>query len=89
MSHPSRTRCVDGRLMRHDPQPDDPYLETDIGECGECEGVGCETCEACEGTFRRDEPHAVECFETTDLILCADCWADALVDSQKEADEDE
>lgn len=36
-----RTRCVDGRLMRSDPQPDDPDLETDIGKCPECDGVGC------------------------------------------------
>jgi len=36
-----RTRCVDGRLMRHDPQHDDPDLETDIGTCQECEGNGC------------------------------------------------
>lgn len=34
-------RCVDGRLMRHDPQPDDPELETDVGQCPECEGKGC------------------------------------------------
>ena len=42
--HPdySTTRCVDGRLMRHDSQPDDPYLETDIGKCPECKGKGCE-----------------------------------------------
>lgn len=36
------TRCVQGRLMRHDPQPDDPYFETDIGECPECEGESCD-----------------------------------------------
>ena len=30
------TRCVEGRLMRHDPQHDDPYLETDVGECPDC-----------------------------------------------------
>ncbi len=36
-----RTRCVDGRLMRHDPQYDDPDLETDIGTCPKCEGEGC------------------------------------------------
>ena len=35
-------RCVDGRLWRHDPQHDDPYLETDIGQCPECEGKGCD-----------------------------------------------
>lgn len=36
------TRCLDGRLMRYDPQPDDPSLETDIGACPECDGRGCE-----------------------------------------------
>ena len=48
-------RCVDGRLMRHDPQSDDPYLETDRGECPDCAGEGCEAirrhaethCECC------------------------------------------
>ena len=34
-------RCVDGRLMRHDPQLDDPDLETDVGECPDCSGKGC------------------------------------------------
>jgi hypothetical protein len=34
-------KCKDGRLMRHDPQNDDPYLETDIGKCPECNGHGC------------------------------------------------
>lgn len=34
-------RCVEGRLFRHDPQSDDPYLETDIGECPDCSGDGC------------------------------------------------
>ena len=37
-----RIRCVDGRLMRHDPQPDDPYLETDVGKCERCGGRGCD-----------------------------------------------
>jgi hypothetical protein len=41
------TRCVDGRLMRHDPQFDDPDLETDVGECPECEGDGCKECDCC------------------------------------------
>jgi hypothetical protein len=36
-------RCVDGRRCRHDPQEDDPYLETDVGPCNECEGIGCDT----------------------------------------------
>jgi hypothetical protein len=35
-------RCVDGRLYRHDPQADDPYLETDVGTCPDCHGHGCE-----------------------------------------------
>lgn len=34
-------RCIDGRLMRHDPQSDDPDLETDIGTCPDCSGDGC------------------------------------------------
>ncbi len=37
----SAFRCVDGRLFRHDPQHDDPYLETDVGECPDCSGGGC------------------------------------------------
>lgn len=36
------TRCVEGRLYRHDPQYDDPDLETDIGKCSECDGEGCD-----------------------------------------------
>jgi hypothetical protein len=39
-------RCVDGRLMRHDPQHDDPDLETDRGQCEQCEGFGCDTIDA-------------------------------------------
>jgi len=34
-------RCFGGRLLRHDPQLDDPYLETDTGECPDCSGDGC------------------------------------------------
>lgn len=39
-------RCVEGRLMRHDPQFDDPDFETDVGECPECgaEGRNCADC---------------------------------------------
>lgn len=46
-------RCVEGRLMCHDLQPD---LETDVGECPECEGTGhnCADCGA---------PHAEEAWE--------------------------
>ncbi len=35
-------RCIEGRLWRHDPQNDDPYLETDVGKCPDCGGKGCE-----------------------------------------------
>ena len=35
-------RCIEGRLFRHDPQWDDPDLETDVGQCPECEGDGCD-----------------------------------------------
>lgn len=48
------TRCVDGRLMRHDPQFDDPYLETDIGKCPDCSGDGCVT----QGSLPNDTPYA-------------------------------
>ena len=34
-------RCIEGRLFRHDPQHDDPELETDVGQCPECAGKGC------------------------------------------------
>lgn len=34
-------RCVEGRLFRHDPQYDDPYLETDVDQCPDCSGDGC------------------------------------------------
>lgn len=34
-------RCVEGHLFRHDPQSDDPDLETDVGQCPDCSGEGC------------------------------------------------
>lgn len=34
-------RCLEGRLWRHDPQYDDPHLETDVGQCPDCSGDGC------------------------------------------------
>lgn len=41
-------RCIDGRSMRHDPQHNDPYLETDLGACPDCDGAGCDhTCPRC------------------------------------------
>ena len=35
-------RCVEGTLYRHDPQFDDPDLETNMGQCPKCRGAGCE-----------------------------------------------
>ena len=53
--HNRPTRCVDGRLMRHDPQHDDPELETDIGVCEECGGVGCDKLESIEAQVAMEE----------------------------------
>jgi hypothetical protein len=35
-------RCVEGRTVRHDPQNDDPELQTDMGQCRHCAGAGCD-----------------------------------------------
>jgi hypothetical protein len=35
------TRCIDGDTYRHDPQFDDPDLETNIGRCPYCGGKSC------------------------------------------------
>ena len=40
MNESRPTRCIDGRLWRHYPQADDPYLEIDVGPC-----PGCEECD--------------------------------------------
>lgn len=42
MSILSTDRCVDGRLMRHRPFPDDPEFEADAGRCPRCQGRGCD-----------------------------------------------
>ena len=34
-------RCIEGKLYRHDPQHDDPDLETCVGTCPDCSGDGC------------------------------------------------
>lgn len=51
------TFCVDGRLMRHDPQADDPELMTDRGECPDCGGIGCERVAEAE----RDHKAGITC----------------------------
>lgn len=70
----ARTRCVDGRTMRHDPQPDDPSLETDIGKCEECGGKGCETtvCQVCGAQNVAVTRFAIAGIET---MTCAKCVA--------------
>lgn len=72
-------RCVDGRIMRHDPQPDDPGLETDIGECDACEGEGCNAagtivCETCGGEGEIDQTIGGEA--TSETVPCPDCGED-------------
>ena len=54
------TRCLDGRLMRHDPQDDDPSLETDLGACPNCGGRGCDICEFCGGKLNGGECDACD-----------------------------
>lgn len=51
------TRCIEGRLYRHDPQHDDPDLETERGLCPDCNGAGCES------TTARVAPTQVVCAE--------------------------
>jgi hypothetical protein len=69
-------RCVDGRLLRHDPQHDDPDLETDIGECPHCSGDGCER----EPDPGSDNPNCVHEWsvpsEEYDRVYCLYCGAD-------------
>ena len=54
------TRCLEGRLMRHDPQSDDPNLETDVGVCPECNGRSCRICECCGGELSGGECNACD-----------------------------
>jgi hypothetical protein len=35
-------RCIDGRLLKHQPFPNDPDFERDVGECPQCSGHGCD-----------------------------------------------
>ena len=63
-------RCIQGRQYRHDPQPDDPGLETDIGQCPECEGDGCRQCDCC-GTMG---PTVIPCWAgALETFACDDC----------------
>ena len=63
-------RCVDGRLMRHDPQFDDPDLETDVGKCPECDGEGCAECDACG----KMKPGVSKCWAYgIETYACDDC----------------
>ena len=57
-------RCVEGTLYRHDPQFDDPDLETNMGQCPECEGYGCEDDGCCPGCGACPGFTGVDCDET-------------------------
>lgn len=72
-------RCVDGRLYRHDPQHDDPDLETDVGACPDCDGKGC-PCPECDGfgmvCLCCDAPiDECECGPDAEPCPCAACSA--------------
>ena len=68
-------RCIDGRLMRHDPMPDDPYLETDTGKCPDCEGAGC-VCECCGTHLSRDRHGELFCKPCNDAREDGEAFAD-------------
>lgn len=46
------TRCVEGRIMRHDPFFDDPDLETDVGACPDLHRGKCDRCGELEAEER-------------------------------------
>lgn len=64
------TRCIEGRLYRHDPQPDDPNLEIDIGVCADCDGFGCD--QAIEDAI--DDEAARQILATSDEDALAGNW---------------
>ena len=71
-------RCVDGTLFRHDPQHDDPYLETARGKCPECNGEGrnCADCGAPHAEEHWDDYEPLSFggpFRLTVLHLCERC----------------
>jgi hypothetical protein len=45
-------RCFKGDLWRHDPQADDPELETHLGRCPDCDGLGCDEIDRRAGAAR-------------------------------------
>ena len=65
------TRCTDGRLMKRTPASDDPYLETDIGKCPECDGKGC--VKGCQRCGDEDCSPNVEAFELSGECVCDEC----------------
>lgn len=63
------TRCEAGRLMRWEPPSfGDPGFETDIGECGECEGRGCGSVQDYEFRLKRCNEHATYWWERAKLL---------------------
>ena len=81
-------RCIDGRLWRHDPVPFDPttgdcdpYFEMDIGECPDCNGIGCDKlCEHCE------EPTLGVTFNDDGEFLCTECLVEWAIEEGYEHD---
>ena len=69
------TRCIDGRLMRSDPQPDDPSLETDIGKCPDCGGKGC-VCECCGEPLSKTWRGVLFCKPCDDAREAGEVFAD-------------
>ena len=69
------TRCIGGRLMRLDPQNDDPYLEIDIGKCPDCGGKGC-ICECCGGDLSRARNGVLFCKPCDDAREIGEAFAD-------------
>lgn len=61
-------RCFEGYLWRHDPQPDDPDLETKIGPCPGC--YACEPSDEDEWCDTCQNLGIVDCHCGGDLCVC-------------------
>jgi len=69
------TRCIDGRLFRHEPQRDDPEFECDAGPCPEGEGFGCDEYESIMNQLITSEEMTAQalrcgCRGVDDLCVC-------------------
>lgn len=66
-------RCIEGRLFRHDPQWDDPDLETDVGQCPDCSGDGCADSDDDDDDDKDPVPHLVPA-DPPLYASPAECW---------------